>query len=267
VSRFYKGARPDGWDFYTEKTINYREAIGKVVHVPTKSEIYTLCTPSVIHASRKPQDVFVGSKIPLSLYIVEGTPVVEDDTKSGFKEFKVLEEIPSENFPQLFGFEYDEVLHPLDPRLIEHKCEVSTEETQTLKTWASVRASVRDSVWDSVRASVWASVRDSVWASVRDSVWDSVRASVWASVWASVRDSVWDSVWASEAAYVGHLFERSVKKWKYTEKVMVKGYPFQSCVDLLKKGLVPATNGTGTWYLSHPIKDKPAEIMWKGKLR
>ena len=243
MSRFYKGARPDGWDFYTEKTINYREAIGKVVHVPTKSEIYTLCTPSVIHASRKPQDVFVGSKIPLSLYIVEGTPVVEDDTKSGFKEFKVLEEIPSENFPQLFGFEYDEVLHPLDPRLIEHKCEVSTEETQTLKTWASVRASVRDSVWDSVRASVWA------------------------SVWASVRDSVWDSVWASEAAYVGHLFERSVKKWKYTEKVMVKGYPFQSCVDLLKKGLVPATNGTGTWYLSHPIKDKPAEIMWKGKLR
>ena len=66
--------------------------------------------------------------------------------------------------------------------------------------WASVRDSVRASVWDSVgasvRASVWASVWDSVGASVRASVWDSVRASVWDSVRASVRDSVGDSVWA-----------------------------------------------------------------------
>jgi len=76
---------------------------------------------------------------------------------------------------------------------------------QPIQVGASVRASVRDSVWASVRdsvgdsvwASVRASVRASVWASVRDSVWDSVRASVWDSVWDSVRDSVWDSVRAS----------------------------------------------------------------------
>src|SRR5581483_5746901 len=56
--------------------------------------------------------------------------------------------------------------------------------------WASVGDSVRASVWDSVRASVWASVGDSVRASVWASVGDSVRASVRASVWASVGDSV-----------------------------------------------------------------------------
>ena len=88
--------------------------------------------------------------------------------------------------------------------------------------WASVRDSVRASVWDSVgasvRASVWASVWDSVGASVRASVWDSVRASVWdsvgdsvwASVWDSVRASVWDSVGASVGASVWDSVRASV---------------------------------------------------------
>ncbi len=72
--------------------------------------------------------------------------------------------------------------------------------------WASVRASVWDSVWASVRASVGASVGASVWASVRASVGASVgasvRASVWASVGASVRASGWASVRASGRASV-----------------------------------------------------------------
>ena len=58
------------------------------------------------------------------------------------------------------------------------------------KSWDSVGAPVRASVWDSVGASV----GDSVWNSVWDSVWDSVWASVWASVKASVGASVGDSV-------------------------------------------------------------------------
>ena len=87
------------------------------------------------------------------------------------------------------------------------------------KSWASVGASVRDSVW----ASVWDSVGASVGAPVGDSVWASVGASVGASVWASVgapvgdsvkasvKDSVWDSVWASVEASVGASVEASVK--------------------------------------------------------
>ncbi|MDE1824336.1 MAG: hypothetical protein KGH74_03485, partial [Candidatus Micrarchaeota archaeon] len=128
-----------------------------------------------------------------------------------------------------------------------------------------VRASVGDSVWDSVRASVWASVWDSVRASVRASVW----ASVWDSVRASVRASVWDSVrasvWASVRAYIGSLFP-GIKDWKYTESMKTEGYPFQPAVDLWKMGLVSATDGKGTWWLLHPLKKKPAKVMWKGKL-
>ena len=111
------------------------------------------------------------------------------------------------------------------------------------KSWASVGASVRDSVWasvgdsvkDSVKASVKASVKDSVWDSVGDSVWDSVGApvgdsvkasvgapvgdsvkasvkdSVKASVKDSVKDSVGDSVWASVWDSVGDSVGASVK--------------------------------------------------------
>jgi hypothetical protein len=99
------------------------------------------------------------------------------------------------------------VVHPFEkaPPSIERK------HILLLKKWASVRASVRDSVWASVWDSVWASVGDSVWASVRDSVWASVWDSVWASVWASVRDSVWASVWDSVWASVGDSVWASVR--------------------------------------------------------
>jgi hypothetical protein len=63
--------------------------------------------------------------------------------------------------------------------------------------WASVLASVRDSVGASVRDSVWASVRDSVGASVLASVRDSVGASVygqheagWLSFYSFFREAV-----------------------------------------------------------------------------
>ena len=63
------------------------------------------------------------------------------------------------------------------------KINVATEDDiNNLKSWASVRDSVRDSVWASVWASVRDSVGDSVWGSVGDSVWDSVRDSVWAYI-------------------------------------------------------------------------------------
>ena len=60
------------------------------------------------------------------------------------------------------------ILHPLKivpPRSITKK------HLEMLEDWASVRASVGDSVWASVGASVWASVGASVWASVGASVW------------------------------------------------------------------------------------------------
>ena len=91
------------------------------------------------------------------------------------------------------------------------------------KSWASVRASVRASVWDSVgapvgasimasvRASAWDSVGDSAWDSVKASVWDSVGAPVWDSVKASIGDSIGDSVGDSIRASVGDSIGDSVR--------------------------------------------------------
>ena len=219
LTKFYKLAQPDGWDFRTGQTINYRENIGKAVRVPRfdfPDEKRALCTDTVLHASRTAIDALQYAKIPCSIYCVQGNPIVRDTDKFGFKELKVLEEVPPTEFDELLGFRYQEVLHPFDPRTIGRK-EVGREELEELRAWASV--------WDSVRA----------------------------------------SVRASEAAYIGSLFV-GIKKWKYTEKLKVRGYPFQTCVDLIRKGLVPATDGRGIWYLTHPIDGKPAEVVWKGVL-
>ena len=70
--------------------------------------------------------------------------------------------------------------------------------------------------------------------------WDSVRDSMWASVRASVRDSMWDSVGASVWAYISSFFD--IPKWKGI-KHKKGSNPFQSCITLWEKGLVPSFDG------------------------
>jgi hypothetical protein len=188
------------------------------------------------------------------------------------------------------------IIHPFKD--ITPPDEITEAHIELLREWASVRASVRASVWDLVRASVWDLVRasvwdsvmdsvwdsvmdsvtDSVWASVRDSVMDSVRDSVWDSVmdsvrdsvmdsvWDSVRDSVWASVWASVMdsvwAYSGSLFLLERSAWKYTDKIDCEGYPFQVAVTLWEMGLVPSFDGK-KWRL-HGGPD--GKILWEGEL-
>ncbi len=146
--QYYKLAKPDGWDFHTGKTINYRENIGKVVKCPKKSEEYQLCSSTVIHACLNPLDCFIGAKIPCSAYQVEGNSVVDDGLKFGFKELLIVAEIT--DLDNLFGWKYSELMNPLNPLIV--KVKLTKVDEANLKDWASVWASVR------------ASVRDSVWA-------------------------------------------------------------------------------------------------------
>ncbi len=238
--KYYKRARLDGWDFYTGKTINYRDNIGKTVSVPNRKGKPTLCSDNVIHASWNPQ-CFIGASTPCSVFKVEGKPVVKDTEKAGFRRLKILEEIPQEELDAFFGWRYSEVINPVHPFKIQVPL-IKNMQIELLKNWASVWASVWDSVGDSVRDSVGDSVWASVGASVRDSVGDSVGASVRDSVGASVRDSVGASVWASVWAYIGSLFP-NIKTWKYAP-ITIQGYPYQSCVDLWKQGLVPSFDGS-----------------------
>ena len=269
VVQAFKLAKPDGWDFYTGKTINCRgdSVYPHTVHVPNPNPSLGLCSAGVIHASVNPNDCFVGAKIPCSAYKVEGNPVCGDKRKYGFTSLVILEEIT--DLDKLFGWRYSEAVKPIHPLRLGKQEPTDIDLLCLLKwasVWDSVVASVSDSVWDSVGASAVASV----WASVSDSVWDSVGASAGASVWASVSDSVSDSVWdsvvasvsdsvgASVVAYIGSLFP-NIKTWKYTDQK--EGlYPYQSCVDLWKRGFVPSFDGK-IWRLHSGLR---ATIVWKG---
>ncbi len=157
MEQFWKLARPDGFDFYTGKTINYRDGIGKEVTCPKYDRNGSLCSDAFLHASREINQCFIGAKIPCSVYRVEGTPIREDSEKCGFGSLTILEEIAPE---KAFDWNYAEACNPINPFEIDPPAIMPIE---ILKQWASVRASVRASVW----ASVWASVGASVGASVR----------------------------------------------------------------------------------------------------
>ena len=222
----YKLTRPDGFDFYSG-TINYRDAIGTTVRVTDFDPAEKGSCGKGLHASRNPNDCFVGAKIPCAAFRVKGVQkIAEDRVKSRYQGLRVIEEIT--DLDTLFGWKYQEAINPIHPFKIEPP-EIQDIHIALLKEWASVW----DSVWDSVRASMGASVRDSVRDSVRASVRASVRDSVWDSVWASMEDSVW--------AYIGSLFP-GIKKWEHIEHKPDE-YPFQSSVDLWKVGLVPSYDG------------------------
>jgi hypothetical protein len=146
------------------------------------------------------------------------------------------------------------IVHPLE---VKHG-DITEQDIERLKKWASVWDSVWDSVRASVGASVWDSVRASVWDSVGASVWDSVRASVGASVWDSVWGSVGDSVRASVWAYMSSFF--CINKWKYIDHAPGEN-PFQCCINLWESGLVPSFDGT-TWRL-HAGKNAKIVYEWR----
>ena len=135
-------------DFYTGKTINYRESVGWDVYAPHFSETGRLCSNAFLHASRKPDQCFIGASIPCSAYIVYGTPVLEESDKAGFEFLRIEREVKPET---LFKWDYLKAASPLNPFTLKHG-KISSKELELLKAW--------DSVWNSV----WDSVRDSVWA-------------------------------------------------------------------------------------------------------
>ena len=138
------------------------------------------------------------------------------------------------------------IFHPFEQKKRKW---VNQTDIDLLKKWDSVRASVRDSVRASVQASVCDSVRDSVGGSVRGSVCDSVGDSVGASVWASVQ------------AYVSSFFD--LPKWKRIEHKKGEN-PFQSCIDLWHRGIVPSFDGKA-WRL-HGYKAKVLKVIPKDEL-
>ena len=100
------------------------------------------------------------------------------------------------------------------------------------------------------------------WASVRAFVWASIKVSVGNSVGNSVGYSVEDSVWA----YIGYNFKISRNKWKYTENIKTKEYPFMPVVKLWKQGLVPSFDGK-YWRLHSGKKAKVVFKISKIKLK
>ena len=150
-----------------------------------------------------------------------------DDSKEAKKFVKSLDF--KEIVPRL---RVQKIVNPLS---LKERKKITAKDLELLKKWASVRDSVGDSVGNSV------------WYSVRDSVKDSVGH--------SVGDSVGDSVWA----YTSDFFD--IPEYKYIKHK--KGVnPYQSCIDLYKRGLVPSFDGT-KWRL-HTGKD--AKIIWEGEL-
>jgi len=232
----YKLTRLDGTDFFSGK-INYADNIGKIVRVKDFDPPEKGPCGKGFHASRNPNDCFIGSEIPCRAFRVKGIQKISgNEWKSRYQALKIIEEIQDLN--SLFGWNYEEAINPVNPFLIEPPT-IQEKHLISLKNWISVRKSV----WTSVRGLVLESVWDSVCDSDRD----------------SAVDSIWDATWDATWAYIGSFFP-NIKRWEYIKHE--KGvYPFQPAVDLWKQGIVPSFDGK-VWRLH---TGEEAKIVWEGE--
>jgi len=198
----------------------------------------------------------------LSLTLSQWIYSVDQDDVPGWYDAKTAErecrvKLKAWKKQKLTGWKVKEAFKPVNPLLLKTVAMDAGNLKKLVAEWASVMASLSNSVWasvgDSVRASVRASVGDSVMASLSNSVWASVGASVGDSVWASVRASVWASVWA----YCGGLFP-NIKTWEHAEKLGPD--PWRPLLTLWYAGYVPSFDGT-TWRL-HAGKDAKIMAQW-----
>ncbi|RLC36639.1 hypothetical protein DRH29_04195 [candidate division Kazan bacterium] len=261
AQKYYKLARPDGWDFHTGKTINYRANIGRTVLIEDKG-YYELCTNTVIHASRDPNDCFVGAYIPCSAYEVWGIPVIEDAEKCGFTSLKVVREIT--NLDELFGWKYSEVINPINPLEIAPPIKIHKKHLGLLKEWIEICSALwRDAgarVGDYIRYKMNGMVKGVVARKVEERIWKWMIENIRNNYSKRDRHILWsyksmnNNIWA----YIGSLFFNV--KWGYFEKHPDK-YPFQSLVKLWKMGLIPSFDGE-IWRLHGGSQGK---VLWEGK--
>lgn len=246
----YKLTDPKGWDFYSH-TINYRDAIGSIVRVTDYDPRKIVCGKG-LHASRNPNNCFVGAKIPCAAFKVKGIQkIAGDKKKSRYRALKVVEEI--KNLNNLFGWNYSEAINPVNPfELIPPQ--ITDKEIKLLCDWASVVSLIMDTEW-SMTPPVGCMI-----SPVRYMIWDMLDSTIVSEtvkqrgdyfiVWNKLHTLIKDAV----SAYIMSLSSKKRPK---------KGtYLFQPAVDLWRMGLVPAFNGK-LWCL---YGGRKPEILWKGRL-
>lgn len=166
MTTYYKATRPDGTSFYDGKT---KWEVGKITRRPKGSpNDFKVCGPSVIHASDAPAETLVGGSWPCRLFEVEGKSVAQEGHKHGFKQLKVVKELPSH---LAFGPNGEEVA-----TLIERCRLLTTDEAMRLAAArAATRDATRDAALDAALAAALGAVRGAAWTAVRGAAWTAVR--------------------------------------------------------------------------------------------
>lgn len=242
----YKLTRPDGTDFYSG-TIDYAKNIGKRIRLAeTDGPEVGVCGRG-LHASKNPNDCFIGAKIPCRAFQVQGYDrIAGDNQKTRYKALRIIKEI--KDLDSLFSWRYSEAVNPICPFGLKPP-KIDRDILALLFQWSSIRTpvegSVRTLIRDSAGHSVESAIQDLMW----DSVWNSLRASLKALSKSLNWTSFWDSFGTLLWAYIGSMFSKGE-------------YPFQPAVDLWKMGLVPSFDGK-TWRLHGGEKTK---ILWEGTI-
>lgn len=281
----YKIARPDGYDRYTGRTVNYRKSIGKMVHW-NDMKLYSeeVFFKKVNIASKKPSDCFfcdcyvysglddnfepgtmysadspyylryrgrrwdgIIDKIDCSMYQVEGVPVWTTEHCWGFKELRVLREI--NNIQNILDWNYDEAIKLVNPIRIKGK--VTASEIEALKNWDIVCKSIINTGSFSNFFYISSSIRDTVNAVIGKTAVNIIFSSILNSsankLWDSIKAKLLDSKDLMKPSLIGNPIYDSSEAlcWSYLGSLFPN---IKKWSDIRhKEGVYPFQSGADLW--------------------
>ncbi|MEX2430971.1 MAG: hypothetical protein WD645_03525, partial [Dehalococcoidia bacterium] len=160
----YKITKPDGTPWAADNPVYQAGRRYRATGTGTPE----LCTDTVLHASRTPEQAAWLGRWPYVLWEVQGKVAVEDDMKVGCRQINVVRLLPVHLCWGPNGREVE--------RIIRRVGRITTEESARL---AAARAAERDAVRAAARDAAWDAERAAVRAAARAAERDAVRAAAW----------------------------------------------------------------------------------------
>ena len=228
MKQYYKVARPDGFDFHTGRTINYHENIGKIVNVPKKTKLKTLCSSDVLHASELFFDALGYGELPCSIFVVEGEAVTKQSDKAGFKKLKIIREIDTKNWKSAYYKFMIWMLEDLKNNFDNEKeKQVTNTINQTIKVFSDAlnTGKINESAAESAARSAELAACSAACSAAESAARSAARSawSAWSAWSARLAESAWSAAWSAElaarsASWLAESAARSKKKKQLSDK-------------------------------------------------
>ena len=189
----WKVTRPDGTPWHGD---GFVYEAGKTYRRRDHGEP-RLCSPTVLHAARTPEQAARFGSWPYVLWEVEGVVAVEDEEKVGVRQLTVVRQAPTH---LCFGPQGEAVL-----RVVERAGRLTVDEADALSAaWSAARSAAESAARSAAESAAWyaawSAARSAARSAAESAAWSAARSAAESAAWSAARSAAESAAWSAAVA-------------------------------------------------------------------